>query len=183
MSYEGYEQILCEDGHLYTFDCYNHRPYAATCPCGKPFIWWNSVDCTNEPDEGYVALVEKTPAEYCVCACCNHRHQVKPETYYIPTDQGHQGSPGDDPEYGDNMLTFADQLDTMQAKENNGIQCVRVIVLRLRQGEYEWARSVYRDEGDKTRQYPEIEQALVQFFGCRQHGIRECDNWVCKRMR
>ena len=54
MSYEGYHQILCVNGHLFEFDCYSqNNPTRGSagdwkCPvCGTPMAWWNSVDQTN----------------------------------------------------------------------------------------------------------------------------------------
>ncbi len=69
-----------------------------------------------------------------------------------------------------------DDLDRIQSQENQGrgIQCVRTIILRLRQGEFEWAASIRRSEGDKTRMYPEVEKKLFDIFGCRLHFQHDC---------
>jgi hypothetical protein len=46
MSYEGFEQYLCENGHYHTFDAYEDVP--KSCPfCDKRWAWRHSVDQTN----------------------------------------------------------------------------------------------------------------------------------------
>lgn len=78
------------------------------------------------------------------------------------------------------MRLDADLLEQLQAKENDGrgITCVRSIVSYLRQGDWESAKAIRRNEGDKTRSYPEVEKALGEIFGCRLHGMYACkDEW------
>ena len=64
---------------------------------------------------------------------------------------------------------------------DRGIQCVRVILKMLEGGYYESAQRVRAVEGDKTRQFPELEPVLYRMFGCRLHGVQDCDGWLCKR--
>lgn len=73
-------------------------------------------------------------------------------------------------------VELIDELDLIQSQENQGrgIQCVRTIVLRLRQGEFKWAASIRRSEGDKTRMYPQVEKILFNIFGCRLHFQHNC---------
>ena len=51
MSYEGYWQVLCENGHQDSFDCFvkNFQDLkdGACSKCGEKFVWVNSVDLTN----------------------------------------------------------------------------------------------------------------------------------------
>lgn len=49
MSYEGFEQVLCCNGHYFTFDAYNSVDLGLWhCPiCGEHFAWENSVNQTN----------------------------------------------------------------------------------------------------------------------------------------
>ena len=73
MSYEGYEQVLCENGHYFVYDCYMWDWFGEGesddwhCPfCEAALAWSNSVDTTNEgyinedgsiePAYGYVEL-------------------------------------------------------------------------------------------------------------------------------
>ena len=60
MSYEGYHQVLCRNGHYVEIDCYEEPLFCEqprfdldckiwTCPiCGEKAYWSNSVDVTNE---------------------------------------------------------------------------------------------------------------------------------------
>jgi len=63
MSFEGYYQIVCRNGHEHSCDCYDEPvfdanpadyvvgPYSEnvwSCPtCGAPATWWNLVNETN----------------------------------------------------------------------------------------------------------------------------------------
>lgn len=50
MSYEGYEELLCGNGHYFAHDCYGDAP--ETCPrCGAPWAYSHGVDQTNGYDE------------------------------------------------------------------------------------------------------------------------------------
>lgn len=51
MSYEGYEEYLCEDGHYFAVDSYDNNGSVPHCDCGKRAEWWHSVDQTNGYDE------------------------------------------------------------------------------------------------------------------------------------
>lgn len=53
MSYEGYYQFLCPEGHYWTSDCYSEDKI---CHCGKEAIWENSVDITNGSFEGEIRI-------------------------------------------------------------------------------------------------------------------------------
>ena len=115
MSYEGYEQIICRNGHLHSSDCYEDMCYEDKafgnddcppfgplwfCPdCGELAAWINCVDVTNgswETDEygdevridGYVEPEVLQPAETCSCPQCGHTHMVGKPIYKIPTSTG-----------------------------------------------------------------------------------------------
>ena len=50
MSYEGYEEFLCEDGHYFTMGCFDDS--VPSCShCGKLAMHRHSVDCTNGIEE------------------------------------------------------------------------------------------------------------------------------------
>lgn len=70
-----------------------------------------------------------------------------------------------------------DELDRAQQACNNGrgIRCVRSILHYLRQGDIESAKTVRVTEGDKTRQYPEVEFLLLDIFGCSLHNDHDCE--------
>ena len=62
MSFEGYEQVLCENGHLIHFDvmetfCNDSIQDRVCSICGEKYVWFNVVDTTNgsfeiNPDTG-----------------------------------------------------------------------------------------------------------------------------------
>lgn len=49
MSFEGFDQYLCLNGHLREFDCGD--PTFRKCSCGQPFIFRHTVDQTNGYDK------------------------------------------------------------------------------------------------------------------------------------
>lgn len=62
-----------------------------------------------------------------------------------------------------------------------GVSCVRSMLTFLRRGQFEEAQNVRQVEGDKTRQYPELEPVLERLFGCRLHGVHDCSDRWCSR--
>jgi hypothetical protein len=97
MSFEGFDQLLCANGHYWTKDALDYSTEPEKCSfCGEKVVWYNVVDLTNpSPDEdgnditGYIELEVIVPAETHTCSC-GHIHQVKPETYKIPETDGHR---------------------------------------------------------------------------------------------
>lgn len=63
----------------------------------------------------------------------------------------------------------ADMLDSLQARQNNGrgVTCVRSIVHYLRNNDFDSAKAVWSNDGDKIRQYPEVEVYCISIFGKR----------------
>lgn len=100
MSYEGYDQFLCEEGHYWTKDVWISDPVQELCPtCGKLPVWWNPVDLTNgsfDVDEegkevqidNFVKL-EQDRYEETICQHCGHA-KVVINTFKIPEDKGHR---------------------------------------------------------------------------------------------
>jgi len=115
MSFEGYYQILCRNGHESEADCYEDpnfdgpervsfydggeefdHPLWRCHSCNEVAAWWNLVDITNgsyyddERIDGYVELEYATTPEMCTCAC-GHTHAKGGElsTYRIPESGGH----------------------------------------------------------------------------------------------
>lgn len=64
--------------------------------------------------------------------------------------------------------------------EGRGVSCVRTICSYLTLGKFHSAQYVRQLDGDKTRQYEDIENELTRFFGCRLHGKDNCNDWLCK---
>jgi len=120
MSYEGWEQILCKNGHESSANCYEHIEYDEDgphsslksvwkCPvCGAGAVWTNSVNVTNgsycdNPDctgncewcnhgriDGFIELEEEMPAEMCTCDKCGSSHIIRSPTYKIPKKGGNR---------------------------------------------------------------------------------------------
>lgn len=96
MSYEGYRQYICKNGHAFTRDAYNDdNPKCDICKA-EP-VWANSVDQTNgswDDDgkriDGYVRLQIDKPAKHKTCRACKHKEIVAHETYRIPKKRGHR---------------------------------------------------------------------------------------------
>lgn len=120
MSYEGYEQFLCEDGHLYTLDAFWfwNESEDGTCPipgCGKKPVWNNSVDQTNgcsAKEEPYTYGAIKPDHSNCICGMivpsrlevledvktetcptCKHVKVLAVERYKIPEGLGRRIEP------------------------------------------------------------------------------------------
>ena len=85
MSYEGYEQHLCANGHLFTLDA--HDPSERKCYCGAESVWENDVDQTNCESYGYIDMEQFLiePAKYQKCNL-GHSHLISKEVYRIPSE-------------------------------------------------------------------------------------------------
>ncbi len=89
MSFEGYRQLLCKNGHLNTQDVY----YGGnTCyVCGEKFVWRKTVDQTNGTDENdpntYPAELEiEKDSVSETCSHCGHTKVIEERTYKIPNN-------------------------------------------------------------------------------------------------
>jgi len=95
MSFEGYYQILCKNGHQATEDCYMFESLEWQCSvCGKKAVWRNLVDLTNgswddngDKIDGYIELEIKEQPPECKCPTCGQKHESGPTIYKIPTEQ------------------------------------------------------------------------------------------------
>jgi len=69
MSFEGYYQTLCENGHYDIEDCYmfSEGKSFECSKCGSGIAWYNLVDTTNGDESGYVKLemVSQKKCEHC----------------------------------------------------------------------------------------------------------------------
>lgn len=97
MSYEGYLEVLCENGHLNIHNenaglDYDERgPFVnysnIKCPdCKSIAAFVNCVDATNGPPQGAIDfdLFEISPQKVEKCNL-GHFHIIKPAVYRIPT--------------------------------------------------------------------------------------------------
>jgi len=89
MSYEGYEQYWCKNGHYWAADCYSPEPICHICK--EKAVFENSVDETNCEGVGYI---KPELLDSCICPTCKRIIERK---YKIPTkkethDTGDQSS-------------------------------------------------------------------------------------------
>ena len=90
MSYEGYEQVLCTEGHLSQFDAYGDGYEVFMCNyCGSPSAFVHTVDLTNGVDEDdpdtlpYPFEVKQEFKEEC---SLGFEHILQATVYVIPKD-------------------------------------------------------------------------------------------------
>jgi hypothetical protein len=89
MSYEGFEEHLCANGHLRIFDAFDSIiDEDMKCNCGAPFVFCHSVNQTNgviagdSSTVGYHFRID-TPAKFEICNL-GHRHVIEEIRYKIP---------------------------------------------------------------------------------------------------
>lgn len=90
MSYEGYSQNLCANGHLYNTDCYStsEERICSEPGCGSESVFSNEVDQTNGGDQGVIndwSSLQIEGAVHKKCGCCEHISLVSAARYRIPT--------------------------------------------------------------------------------------------------
>ena len=88
MSYEGFERVLCSNGHLSVVDCYNYDYESWRCFCGSGEAWIQSIDQTNgyDPESEFPLEVDQ-PALVEKCDHCGCSKTIRIETYKIPTPE------------------------------------------------------------------------------------------------
>jgi hypothetical protein len=93
MSYEGYFQALCENGHYNQFpELYDSDSSPECCHiCKSKIVWTNMVDDTNGdhwgliPPDLFNAFLQSTSK----VETCNlgHKHVIVHEVYNLPTEE------------------------------------------------------------------------------------------------
>ncbi len=93
MSFEGFYQAICKNGHLFNFGVTYEwdEETKEVCPyCKEHVAWWNLVDDTNCDRAGFIHKFEElTPTVFETCQCCGHSKRVKEPTFKIPEGKGH----------------------------------------------------------------------------------------------
>ena len=92
MSFEGYHQVLCKNGHHFTTDL-GFDEESWECPyCKEKLAWTHIVDTTNGSFEngkqidGYIELKVAQKAKVCECDKCGNEHVIEPVRYKIPKE-------------------------------------------------------------------------------------------------
>lgn len=91
MSYEGYEQHICQNGHRFNTQCsYMLDEDKTMCPiCEAPSVWCNGVDDTNCDEYGVIRdwsslLLTEIESEVCNLG---HTHVTEHATYKVPSKE------------------------------------------------------------------------------------------------
>lgn len=92
MSYEGFEQVLCKNGHLREFDCWNSVELfhaGDLCPvCNEVYVYRHGVNETNwiiEDDPSTMRRSFMVNVPECRETCnLGHQHIVVEARYKIP---------------------------------------------------------------------------------------------------
>jgi hypothetical protein len=89
MSFEGYNQVLCKNGHLSNLDAF-FEENAFKCTCGAGIAWSNLVDETNCESYGLISEKEMrkflvSDATVCSCEHCGNKHNATEAVYRIPS--------------------------------------------------------------------------------------------------
>ena len=94
MSYEGFEQHLCKNGHYYCCEPSGYYCDTTNCPdCGEESAFCNSVDQTNGPSQGELIFpndFEQLKIKGAVietCIHCGHTKVISQNVYRIPTKE------------------------------------------------------------------------------------------------
>jgi len=82
MSFEGYYQLICKNGHYYQAGLYTEEENTS-CFCGEKPIWWNLVNITNDAGNPVILKLLKRK----ICKECD---SILEEIYEIPKEKGHR---------------------------------------------------------------------------------------------
>lgn len=89
MSYQGFAQCLCSQGHLYEINAYETND---NCPiCQSECVFYNGVDDTNGEMSGYIpdTIWQKLIISPMVQKTCDlgHTHIITYATYKVPAKE------------------------------------------------------------------------------------------------
>lgn len=90
MSYEGYSQFICKNGH-YSHQDEKYDSAPDPCTCGAEYIWENQVDETNCDAHGVIPMdvINSFILTNEVTEVCNlgHKHVTAEAIYKIPSPE------------------------------------------------------------------------------------------------
>lgn len=111
-----------------------------------------------------------------ICDCCGKEiEQIGPTALYTGFE---------DFVCSDCLLSIGQLID-QEAKENEGrgVSCVKSIIHHLNSDGFHTAKVIYRNEGDKIRSYPRLQNILYNLFGCRNHFDKHCKDNICVALK
>lgn len=124
MSYEGYVQNICKNGHYFSSSDSWGSEHDETCECGSAAAWKNSVDDTNGQSYGEIPdgilrkFYMRTDDVVKVCDL-GHRHVVQERTFRIPGEEAqdlrHLRPDSNDDWRPFHPRRFLDRLDQLEA--------------------------------------------------------------------
>ncbi len=121
MGYQGYEQILCKNGHYYQVDCYEwgFSDGWKCSVCGAGVGWFYAVDQTNGPGEPFDLFPYlEVPAVLKTCLTCEHKEMATPDVYNIP-DEGRRDMSNEDENNEDVQETYSAILSCKNCRFSN----------------------------------------------------------------
>lgn len=95
MSYEGYVEGLCKNGHRAVWDAYEDVPEKCKAvldgkPCEAAIVFENDIDDTNCDMAGAITNWERfivSPLELGTCDHCKHTHVQNDIRYRVPAPE------------------------------------------------------------------------------------------------
>lgn len=70
----------------------------------------------------------------------------------------------------------------MVTNQPMGSGTARMIAKHLADGNVQCAMDHYDYDGDKLRQYPDLNRVVAYHLGCRIHHMVGCSSWMCKNV-
>lgn len=67
--------------------------------------------------------------------------------------------------------------------ENPRNETARSILEYLERGDAQSAKNLYSWDGDKIASNHELQGAVESLLGCRTHHEKNCQNWLCVKIR
>jgi len=115
MSYEGYDQHICENGHQFSLDAMNYDNYMGNAKCHickAESVWSLAVDQTNDEGFPYTNFVEIEPKKHETCEHCGHTKLISEATYRVPTEEEMKQYEEEGKKFYDKMCAFPPVMTT-----------------------------------------------------------------------
>lgn len=67
----------------------------------------------------------------------------------------------------------------LTANQGRGSSTARYIIAELERGDLPDAQFTHETDGDKLRQYPDLNKIIESYLGCRTHHVVGCTHRMC----